>query len=55
MADEPDKDDDGVEPNPDRFMWRVGDLELISDPYMSAEQIKAWNAEQRAARSQGDG
>jgi hypothetical protein len=37
------------EGNPDRFLWDVGELVLLSSPHMSDEQIAAWNAEQRAA------
>jgi hypothetical protein len=37
-----------AEPNPDRFLWGVGELVLLSHPNMTAEQIKAWNDEQRA-------
>jgi hypothetical protein len=45
------KDPPAAEPegNPDRFLWDVGELVLLSSPHMSDEQIAAWNAEQRAA------
>jgi hypothetical protein len=35
-------------PNPDRFFWGLGEWQLVSSPVHSAEEIKAFNDEQRA-------
>jgi hypothetical protein len=43
------KDPPDYDSNPDRFLWDVGELVLLSSPVMTDEEIAAWNAEQRAA------